>query len=432
MRLLQSPIATAQRWLILAAAGLATVALAAGGCRGRPSGPLSPSAIRHTPAVVLAGTAGLPTAAPTLTSTVVATRVVAPPEPLEVAPGFQASVFAEVGGPVWSLGVAPNGDVFATVPLYDRLLVLPDRDRDGVADGVQVFAEGPGLNRPGGIAFRPGWLYVANTDSLVGFPYEVGDLRADQEPEMLLPLPAGGVHWSRDVVVGADGALLVSVGASCDACIETDPRRAAVLRLAEEGPVQVVASGLRAVGGLAVDPLTGVLWGTENGRVGPGSTAPTDELNRLLVGGNYGWPGCMGYGVPDESYGATAATCAATIWPAGLFAAGTAPQGGAFAGHSSLPPEWQDDLFVAAYGGEVAGLPSGYKVIRVGFEEGAPTGELADVVAGWLRPDTRRWGRPSDVAIAADGALLVADEGGQRIYRLSYETPPTPTPTPPF
>ncbi len=424
--------AAKQPWAVIALVGSAGLVLAPVGCRARPAGPLVPSAIQHTPPAVIAGTAGLPTIAPTAPATVVPTRVVEPPEALSLPPGFRASVFADEVGPVWGLGVAPTGDLFASVPLYDRLLVLPDRDGDGVADSIHVFAEGPGLNRPGGLAFLPGWLYVANTDGLVRFPYEPGALAAEETAEMVLPLPAGGVLWARDVVVGADGALYVSVGASCDACTESDPRRAAVLRRAENEPIQAVASGLRAVAGLAVEPATGILWGTEIGRTDLAGAEPTDELNRLLVGGNFGWPGCHGYGVPDVGQGATAATCAGTIAPAGLFPAGTAPTGAAFANGENLPPDWQDDLFVAAYGGEVNGLPTGYKVLRVGFQAGAPTGELADVATGWLRADTRRWGRPADVAFAADGTLLVADEGGQRIYRLPYEAPPTPTATPPF
>ena len=402
----------------------------AGACADRASGPLVPSAIQFTPAAVLAGVAGTPTPRTLGTPTLPATRLVPPPEPLDVPEGFAVGVYADGVGPVSGLAVAPNGDVFATVSSENRLIVLPDRDRDGVSEAAAVFAEGAGLNMPNDVAFAADGLYVANTDGVTRWPYAAGDLAARGPAEVVLPLPGAGVGWRRALASAPDGALFVSVGASCNVCTEEDPRRAAVLRYLPGRPIQAFANGLRAVGDLAVDPRTGALWATDLGRAGLGDALPPEELNLITAGGNYGWPWCFGQRVPDTSLGAQVATCADTVPPAVMFGARTEPLGMAFGAGAGLPPEWRDDLFVALHGSST-GLPVGFKVVRVPFVGGGPAGEAEDFVIGWLRADTRRWGRPSSIAVAPDGALLIGDEGGGRIYRVTY-APATPVPTPIF
>jgi glucose/arabinose dehydrogenase len=299
-----------------------------------------------------------------------------------------------------------------------------------VSEAPAVFAEGAGLNLPNDLAFTADGLYVANTDSVVKWSYAVGDLAARGPAAMVLPLPGAGVGWRRALASAPDGALFVSVGASCNVCTEEDPRRAAVLRYVPGRPLQAFANGLRAVGDLAVDPRTGSLWATDLGRSGLGDDQPPEELDLITAGGNYGWPWCFGQRMPDTSLGAQAVTCASTVPPVITFGARTEPLGMAFGAGASLPPEWRDDLFVALHGSS-AGLPVGFKIVRVPFAGGGPSGEAQDFVTGWLRADTRRWGRPSSIAVAPDGALLIGDEGGQRVYRVTY-VPATPVPTPIF
>jgi glucose/arabinose dehydrogenase len=265
---------------------------------------------------------------------------------------------------------------------------------------------------------------------VVRYPYGAGELQAQGPGELALPLPAGGAVWRRSLARAGDGSLYVSVGASCDACDETDPRRAAVLRHEGGRPLQAYSLGLRGVGGLAIEPRTGGLWATDQGRGGLGEHAPPDELNLLAAGGHFGWPQCYGARTPDASQEGSPTGCAATLAPAVSFGARTEPMGLAFGHGARLPPEWRDDLFVALHGAS-SGFPVGFKVVRVPFAGGVPAGDAVDLVSGWLRPDTRRWGRPIDVMVAADGALLIADEGGHRVYRLGYE-PATPVPTPVF
>jgi glucose/arabinose dehydrogenase len=400
----------------------------AGACDSRPAGLRVPGAIAHTPLALVAGTAGLPTSVATSTPELVPTRLVPPPEPLELPADFYAGVFADGTGPVRALARAPNGDVFATVPRFNQILVLPDRDGDGVADQMTLYHEGAGLHQPVGLAVRDGELVVANTDGLVRFAYQPGDLQPRGPPETLLSLPGGGLHWARSLELGPDGELYVGIGSTCDACVESEARRAILMRVDRDGGVLAHAIGLREAGGLAFQPLTGGLWATDSGR--SGDDVPS-ELNQVTAGADFGWPRCLGDRLPDRSVGGDPDACQLTVGPAVPLQPRSEPLGITFAETERLPGTWRDDLFVAFRGSSDTGLPVGYKVGRVAFEGGVPTGEVFDFVTGWLRPDTRRWGRPVDLLTAADGALLIADEGGERIYRVHYD-PPTPTPTPFF
>jgi len=414
-------------------AALLLVAAAAAACDGRPTpaGPIAPGAVANTPGgVAAANRTDGPTAGPTPTPTAAPTRVVAPPEPLGVPPNFGVGVYAEGLGAVRFLAVAPNGDLLATVPELDRVLVLPDRDGDGVADRVAVFAEGEPLNRPHGIAIHGPWLYVANTDGVLRFPYAPGDLEPSGEHAFLVELPGGGEHWTRSIVFGPDDRLYVSVGSSCNACVETDARRAAVMRFeADGGGGALFSTGLRNAVGLAVNPATGAIWASENGRDLLGDDRPPDELDVLLSGGNYGWPHCYGDRVRDGEVPSPPGYCAATLAAALELGAHVAPLGMAFYTGRQFPEEMHGDLFVALHGSWNRTLPVGYEVVRVPFEGGAPTGEVLPFVSGWLRPDTRRWGRPVQPVVAADGALFVSDDGGGRVWRVYY-APPVVRPTP--
>lgn len=418
--------------------GLSATCLALGvwlaGCQAAPVAPVSPGRLADTPVAGGAGTVATATftPGPAPSATPAATRVVPPPQALTVPPDFGVGVFAEGLGPARFMALSPSGDLFVTVPAENQVLVLPDRIVDGVADEARVYAEGDGLNQPHGIAFRPGWLYVANTDGVVRFAYEPGDLVAGGPPEMAVPLPGGGQHWTRTLAFGPDNQMFVSIGADCNVCQETDARRASVLSFAADAPGGALfAAGLRNAVGLAFHPRTGELWATDNGRDLMGDDLPPDELNRLVGGSHYGWPHCFGQAVFDPELGGDPAFCRRTVPAAVEFPAHVAPLGLAFYTGSRFPPEYRDGAFVAWHGSWNRSLPVGYSVAFVPFVDGAPTGDVRDFATGWLRPDTDRWGRPVDVAVAPDGSLLVSDDAGGRIYRFFY-VGPEPTPTPGF
>jgi len=416
-----------------ATAVLLAVLLAVGCAQDRVIAPVAPGLLALTPQ----GVAGLaatmePTAGPSPTPEAVPTRLVAPPEPLSLPPGFDVGVFADDLGPVRMLAVSPDGTLFATVPERNRIVLLPDRDQDGVADRVYVFLQGEPLNMPYGLAFREGWLYVANTDGVLRVPYQAGDMEPRGEAEWLLSLPGEGLHASRSLLFVPDGALYVSVGSSCNACVEEDVRRASILRIEADGERVVrYASGVRNAVGLALGPDASSVWFTDNERDLVAEDWPPDELNLLLPGGDYGWPGCFGPREPAPAAGGDAARCAGTVAPLVEFEARSGPHGMAFYTGDRFPPAYQGGLFVALHGSWSRERPVGYSVAFVPFAGSSPAGPPRPFIEGWLRPDTRRWGSPVDVVQAPDGALLVADDGGGRVYRVVYHGP-LGTPTPRF
>lgn len=413
---------------------VAAVAVAAASCaEAPPIGPVSPGRLDDTPIAGIGGVVftSTPTTGPSPTPVVVATIVAEPPEPVDVEPDFIVSVYAEAVGPVWGLALAPNGDVLATVPEENRVLILPDRDRNGAADSTGTWYGGPGLNVPYDIRVHGGWVWVADTDAIMRFAYAEGDGEASGEPEIVMPLPGFGRNPARAIEFDALGRMHIGVGASCNACIEADTRAAAVLRFEPDGTDGVIfARGLRDPAHLAVQPETGALWATDKARDDLGDSGPPDELNALLPGGDYGWPACTGERRADRELGGSDERCGGTIPPSVRFDTQSSPAGMAFVDSDAFPEDWQGDLLVALSGSTNRTLPVGHKIVRLPFVDGAPTGAVLDFVSGWLRPDTRRWGRPIELLFAADGALLIADAGGERVYRVAYAPPRRGTPLP--
>jgi glucose/arabinose dehydrogenase len=419
---------------VLAAASLAVAAA----CTPRPAVSIvNPDAV--TP--IVSGTAGAPpgglgiltaTPAPELaTAAAVPTEVIPPPRPLSLAPGFVAGVFAEGLPGVRQMVVAGNGDVVATVPREGRIVVIPDRDRNGVADRVVDFASGEPLFQPFGLIIRGDRLLVGNTDSLLAYPYVPGDMLARATPEVVVGnLPGGGDHWARSLAITPDERVLIGVGSSCNACLEDNPLRAGLLRFTPGGGGGTrIADVLRDPTGLAVQPDTEEMWVTDVGRDGPGPVRAPDEVNRLGAGRDFGWPVCIGDRVPDPTLG-SAERCSATAAPAIQFPPYSEPSDLLFYEGGMFPDEYDHDALIALHGTLAdRTVQAGYKVVRVPFEAGEPAGPPDDLVSGWLLGNTDRWGRPAGLAIAPDGALLVSDDFGGRIYRIAY-APVEPTPTP--
>lgn len=337
------------------------------------------------------------------------------PRTLKVPPGYDVSVFAAGLGRPRFMALAPDGAVYVSVPREDRILVLPDEDRDGVADRVEVFAEG--LWRPHGLAFKGRELIVAEGGRLISLEDTDGDYKADAREVITEDVPSGGGHWTRSVAIGPDGRYYVSAGSTCNACVEKDFRRASVLWFwPGGGEANVFASGLRNTVGLEFHPETGELWGVDNGRDWLGDDLPPEELNRILAGNDYGWPYCYGDRVPDPDHGSKK-RCAATIPPELEMQAHSAPLGLAFGYGLEFPVPMRHVLYIAFHGSWNRSRPTGYKVVGVPFAEGRPSGEPFDFVSGWL-VDTEVWGRPVDVLAGPDGAMYVTDDFGGAVYRI--------------
>ncbi|HEV7992072.1 MAG TPA: PQQ-dependent sugar dehydrogenase [Gemmatimonadaceae bacterium] len=338
---------------------------------------------------------------------------------LSVPSGLVATYFAQGLDGVRFMAVAPDGAVYASQPGRGRVVRLPDANHDGRADSTVVVVTG--LAQPHGLAFHKGALYVAATDGVVRVALGA-DGRASGGPVYVNHYDGGGGHWTRTILFGADSAMYVAVGSTCNLCVERSSDRAAVLKFNEDGSgKRVFASGLRNAVGLAVEPQTKALWASQNERdnLAPDhEDLPPEEINILTDGGNYGWPYCYGDRVPNPEYN-DAARCAATIPPAQKLQAHSAPLGMSFLSRATLlPAEYRGDLLVAYHGSWNRDTPTGAKVVRVRVSNGKPVG-VEDFVTGWQQSNGSRWGRPVDVTVAADGSVLISDDAAGAIYRLA-------------
>ena len=338
---------------------------------------------------------------------------------LSVPRGFRMSYFARDLPGVRFMTVGPDGAIYATQPGLGRVIRLADANRDGVADRVEVVVGS--LNQPHGLAFHKGELWVANTDGVVRVPMGANGI-ASGPPVYVNHYPGSRGHWTRTVIFGADSAMYVSIGSSCNVCVESSPERAAVMRYNEDGSGgRVFASGLRNAVGLAVNPSTGAIWASQNERdnLEPNhENLPPDELNILTDHGDYGWPYCYGDRIPNPEY-ADAARCERTIPPALALQAHSAPLGIAFLTHATtFPAEYRGDLLMAYHGSWNRDMPTGAKVVRVHVRNGRPA-SAEDFITGWQGESGRRWGRPVDVVVASDGSVLVSDDAAGAIYRVA-------------
>jgi glucose/arabinose dehydrogenase len=336
---------------------------------------------------------------------------------LTVPKGFAIDVFAERVGSVRFMAIDPAGTLLVSEPARGRVLALPDQNGDGKADAVRTVVDG--LDQPHGLAFRDGVLYIAENARVQRFRYDPTTMKATEPSVVVRSLPAGGLHWTRTVVFGPDGHMYVSVGSSCNVCRESDPRRAAILRYNADGSGEAIfASGLRNAVGLAFQPGTGLLWATVNERDWRGDDVPPDYVTDVREGTFHGWPDCMVVGgkmIPDERF-AKAARCDRVAPPAVEIQAHSAPLGLAFYTGTQFPPSFRGNLFVAYQGSWNRSVPTGYKVVRIPFRDGRPTG-VEDFATGWLE-GTTSWGNPVGLVVGRDGALYLSDQGGRRIYRI--------------
>jgi glucose/arabinose dehydrogenase len=350
--------------------------------------------------------------------------------------GFKVNEYATGLRNPRKLITAPNGDIFLAESGANQVKVLRDADGDGKAEVVSVYSDK--FSQPFGIAFyppgpKPTHVYVANTDSVVRFPYTEGDTKAKGEPEKIVPdIPgggrlAGGGHWTRDIVFSLDGKkMFVSVGSRSNADdVDTQPlekRRADILVFDPEGKGEkIYASGIRNAVGLAIEPKTGVLWCSVNERDGLGDHLVPDYVTHVEEGGFYGWPFYYIGGNEDPRLkGKHPELKEKVIVPDVLLQSHSASLVMTFYNGNQFPKEYQFDAFAGEHGSWNRARRTGYKVIRVPMKDGKATGEYEDFLVGFVTPDGDVWGRPVGVTVAKDGALLVSDDGGLIIWRVAY------------
>ena len=350
-----------------------------------------------------------------------------PAAKLHLPKGFKVNVFAEGGfrEPRW-MAIAPNGDVFLADSRANSIIVLRDKDKDGVAEERFIFSDK--LSQPFGMAFFRDWFYVANTDSIVRFRYRNGQTAAVGDPEKLVELTPGGYnqHWTRNILFSPDGTkMFVSIGSATNVSVEPDPRRAAISVYDPDGKNhRIFAAGLRNAIGLAWNPKTGELWTAVNERDGLGDDLVPDYVTSVSEGGFYGWPfSYIGQNEDPRRKGENSDLVKKAIVPDVLITSHSAALGILFYSGKMFPREYQGDAFVALHGSWNRQKLTGYKVIRVRFKNGKLVGnQYEDFVSGWLPDENSNevWGRPVGLLVAADGSLLITDDGADKIWRISY------------
>lgn len=342
--------------------------------------------------------------------------------------GFKVNVFAQgdFREPRW-MALAPNGDVFVADSRANSVIVLRDKNKDGVAEERFVFSDK--LSQPFGMAFYKDWFYVANTDSIVRFKYKAGQTAAIGEAEKLVELTPGGYnqHWTRNILFSPDGTkMFVSIGSASNVNVETDPRRAAISVYDPDGKNhRIYAGGLRNPIGLAWNPKSGELWTAVNERDGLGDDLVPDYVTSVKEGGFYGWP--YSYIGPNEEprrKGENPELVKKAIVPDVLLTSHSAALGIVFYSGKMFPKEYQGDAFVALHGSWNRHKLTGYKIIRVRFNEGKLVGNsYEDFISGWLPDENSNevWGRPVGLLVHSDGSLLITDDGADKVWRVSYE-----------
>ncbi len=340
---------------------------------------------------------------------------------LHLPPGFRINVFAGGFDDPRTMLLAPNGDVIVAEPGGGRITILRDANHDGVAEARSKFASG--LNSPFGLALLGGYLYVGNEDAVVRYGYHPGELEASGKPQTITPLPGGG-HSTRGLLVSRDGTkLYVSVGSASNVSRE-DPPRAAILIMNPDGSGRrTFASGLRNPIGMALEPHGGALWTVVNERDGLGDDLVPDYATEVRDGAFYGWPyAYLGRHEDPRRRGERPDLVARTIAPSLLIQAHSAPIGMAFYTGTMFPAEYRGNAFVALHGSWNRTKRTGYKIIRIPFKNGQPTGGYDDFLAGWMTDeDSKRvWGRPACLLVLGDGSLLISDDGAGKIWRVSF------------
>jgi len=336
--------------------------------------------------------------------------------------GFKVSLFASGFKEPRYLAVAPDGDVFLADPTLGEVLVLHDPGRGAASDRRTVFADD--LKRPFGIAFRKDYVYIADTNEVVRFRYDPKTSRRLGKREHILDLPGGGMHFTRTLVFSQDGKkMFVSAGSDCNVCVEPDSRRAAITVTDPEGRnASIYASGLRNAVGLAINPDTGELWADVNERDMLGDNLPPDYFTHVTPGGFYGWPySYIGKHLDPRVKTLRPDLVAKAIVPDVLLGPHVAPLEGVFYRGSQFPYRYRHGAFIAEHGSWNRSILSGYEVVFIPFCNGRPSGGPSAFLTGFdPNPHSRVVnGRPVGVAVAKDGSLLVSDDGGNVIWRIS-------------
>jgi glucose/arabinose dehydrogenase len=340
---------------------------------------------------------------------------------LRLPAGFQATAFTSGLQGSRFITFSPDGTLLVAERGSGRILAFPDPQHNGQTTGPVVVASD--LNDPTSLDFgRDGSLYVGEASRVTRFTLGP-DLKATSKQVIVPHLPTGGNHVTRTVLIGPDNRLYVSIGSTCNDCVESDPMRASVWVYNIDGSGgRLYARGLRNAVGMAINPWNQQIWVTDMGRDLLGDNTPPETVYALQDGSDYGWPVCHAGAIIDPDLGHTG-DCNGIAQPLVKMQAHSAPLGLAFynaSGASAFPPAYRG-LFIAFHGSWNRSVPTGYKVIFVPLNaQGQVAGAPQDFATGWLNNQSQVLGRPVGLAVGPDGSLYVSDDLNGVIYRITY------------
>lgn len=338
---------------------------------------------------------------------------------IKLPPGFEISIYASNVPNARAMTLSEGGTLFVGTRSAGNVYAILDRDQDNEADEVITLAQE--LNMPNGVAFRDGALYVAEVNRILRYDHIEADLNNPPKPVVVNDsFPRDEHHGWKFIRFGPDGMLYVPVGTPCNVCEGDDERYASIMRMKPDGSgLEIFAHGIRNTVGFDWHPERGELWFTDNGRDWLGDDLPPDELNHAPQQGlHFGFPYCHGKDISDPEFGEKR-QCEEFIPPAMELGPHVASLGMRFYTGTMFPDEYRDQIFIAEHGSWNRSTPIGYRLTLVQLENNRAV-KYEVFAEGWLQ-DNQGWGRPVDVLVMPDGALLVSDDTANAIYRISYQ-----------
>lgn len=338
---------------------------------------------------------------------------------IKLPQGYSISVYAEVPD-ARSMTLSPSGILYVGNRSNDKVYAVVDDNKDGKAD--RVFTIASGLNTPNGVAFRDGNLYIATISTILRLDNIEAHLADPPKPVVVYDkYPTDAHHGWKFISFGPDGKLYVPVGAPCNICDSKNPIYASITRMNPDGTgMEIYARGIRNTVGFAWHPATKQLWFTENGRDNLGNDVPADELNTALKPGmHFGYPYCHQGNIPDPEFGA-GRKCSDYTPPVQLLGPHVAALGMRFYTGKMFDSSYKNQIFIAEHGSWNRSDPIGYRVTVVKLDEKGKSLGYTTFAEGWLQPGGKVLGRPVDVEVMPDGALLVSDDYAGAVYRIDH------------
>jgi len=337
---------------------------------------------------------------------------------LEIFAPVNIKLFAQLPGSVHMLTTDLTGNIYATIPSLGAIYCLNDSDGDGFADESILYHVG--MDRPHGIVWHDGKIYVAEPTRLLELVDTDNDNLADLERVVIDDLPDDGGHWKRSIAVGSDGYIYMAIGSRCNVCEETDQQLATIIKInPTTGDSATFATGLRNAIGLAIAPDSKTLWGTDIGRSGLGNQLPPDEINQITAGGDYGWPYCYGQKIVDPLLGLKD-RCDSTSASSFDLPAHSTPGGIAFGDRLNASAKYRNSLYVAMHGSTDESTSTVGRLIRIPYEQQKLSSNGKTFIQGW-QVGEQVWGSPTAVIVGNDGNLYLSDDQAQAIYQISWQ-----------